>query len=168
MHGRTDKLESLAEALGVLNFAREQAQQKAAHVTHPLLCLDAIRAGVEQGGQAGLAAVRLVSECLNSCCHRTADCGLLDVSKPTRLKVGERHSNPTHYMLGGPYREALALLWQQGLRDAALFIQVRSPMRPAVMFKVFTPPFRRSQQCQPVTQGDLLAGLSQGLAIARI
>ena len=76
MHGRTDKLESLAEALGVLNFAREQAQQKAAHVTHPLLCLDAIRAGVEQGGQAGLAAVRLVSECLNSCCHRTADCGL--------------------------------------------------------------------------------------------
>lgn len=55
--GRTDKLESLGEALGVLNFAREQAQQKAAHVTHPLLCLDAIRAGVEQGGQAGLAAV---------------------------------------------------------------------------------------------------------------
>ena len=53
----------------MLDFARAEAQKRAAHVTHPLLCLDAIRTGVEQGGQAGLAAVRLCP----CCCRVAAD-----------------------------------------------------------------------------------------------
>lgn len=54
---RTDKLEALGEAGMVLGFARAQAEKRAAHLTHPLLCLDAIRAGVEHGGLKGLEAV---------------------------------------------------------------------------------------------------------------
>ena len=42
----------------VLSFARAQAEKRAAHLTHPLLCLDAIQAGVEHGGLAGLQKVR--------------------------------------------------------------------------------------------------------------
>ena len=55
---RTDKLEPLGEAVAVLEFARAETQKRAPHLTHPLLCLDAIKAGVEQGGQAGLKQVR--------------------------------------------------------------------------------------------------------------
>ena len=42
----------------MLGFARAETQKRAPHLTHPLLCLDAIKAGVEQGGQAGLKQVR--------------------------------------------------------------------------------------------------------------
>lgn len=51
---RTDKLESLGEAQMVLGVARAQAQKRAAHLVHPLLCLDAIEHGVAHGGYAGL------------------------------------------------------------------------------------------------------------------
>ncbi|CAL5226791.1 g9652 [Coccomyxa viridis] len=51
---RTDKLEPLGEALPILEFAKAETQKRAPHLTHPLLCLDAIRVGVEQGGHAGL------------------------------------------------------------------------------------------------------------------
>jgi hypothetical protein len=54
---RTDKLEPLGEALPILEFARAETQKRAPHLTHPLLCLDAIRIGIEQGGLAGLKAV---------------------------------------------------------------------------------------------------------------
>lgn len=55
---RTDKLEPLGEALPILEFARAETQKRAPHLTHPLLCLDAIRVGVEEGGLAGLKQVR--------------------------------------------------------------------------------------------------------------
>ncbi len=37
-----------------MEFAKAETQKRAPHLTHPLLCLDAIRVGVEQGGHAGL------------------------------------------------------------------------------------------------------------------
>eukprot|EP00195_Chlamydomonas_chlamydogama_P011374 CAMPEP_0202900968 /NCGR_PEP_ID=MMETSP1392-20130828/12462_1 /ASSEMBLY_ACC=CAM_ASM_000868 /TAXON_ID=225041 /ORGANISM="Chlamydomonas chlamydogama, Strain SAG 11-48b" /LENGTH=718 /DNA_ID=CAMNT_0049587441 /DNA_START=176 /DNA_END=2332 /DNA_ORIENTATION=+ len=51
---RTDKLEGLAEAQAVLDFARAEAGKRARGLQHPLLCLDAIQAGVEYGGREGL------------------------------------------------------------------------------------------------------------------
>eukprot|EP00271_Cylindrocystis_brebissonii_P012925 TRINITY_DN32437_c0_g1_i1.p1 TRINITY_DN32437_c0_g1~~TRINITY_DN32437_c0_g1_i1.p1 ORF type:complete len:724 (-),score=169.85 TRINITY_DN32437_c0_g1_i1:675-2846(-) len=50
---RTDKLEPLAEARAVLNFVREQAIAKAPHMKHPIACLDAVEAGIVQGGYKG-------------------------------------------------------------------------------------------------------------------
>ncbi len=55
---RTDKIESLGEAMMMLDMARAQTVKRARHLQHPLFCLDAIRIGVEQGGIAGLQAVR--------------------------------------------------------------------------------------------------------------
>ena len=54
---RTDKLESLGEALAIIDFAKAQAAKKGAHLTHPQLCLDAIRWGVEFGGLKGIDKV---------------------------------------------------------------------------------------------------------------
>lgn len=54
---RTDKLEALAEALAVLDFAKAQAAKQARHLQHPQLCLEAIEAGVAHGGMAGLKKV---------------------------------------------------------------------------------------------------------------
>eukprot|EP00803_Ostreobium_quekettii_P008705 evm.model.scf_1879.1 EVM.evm.TU.scf_1879.1 scf_1879:98-7109(+) len=62
--GRTDRLEPLGEALQVVAFARAQAARQAPHVRHPQLCLDAVAAGVEHGGLAGLAKER---ECFDLC-----------------------------------------------------------------------------------------------------
>ena len=59
---RTDKLESLGEALAIIDFAKAQAAKKGAHLTHPQLCLDAIRYGVEFGGLKGIDKVNTVSE----------------------------------------------------------------------------------------------------------
>lgn len=70
---RTDRLESLAEATAILAFARAQVARQARNLTHPLLCLDAIQAGIEAGGIAGLAKVSsapvppLCSSCAASC-----------------------------------------------------------------------------------------------------
>ena len=55
---RTDKLEPYAEAQVLLQMAHTQAAQRARHLTHPQLCLDAIQYGVEHGGRAGLEKVR--------------------------------------------------------------------------------------------------------------
>ena len=68
VHCRTDKLEPLGEAVAVLEFARAETQKRAPHLTHPLLCLDAIKAGVEQGGQAGLKQVWRVGALLRLAC----------------------------------------------------------------------------------------------------
>ena len=54
---RTDKLESLGEALAIITFAKAQAAKKGAHLTHPQLCLDAIQWGVEYGGLKGIEKV---------------------------------------------------------------------------------------------------------------
>ena len=54
---RTDKLESLGEALAIIDFAKAQAAKKGAHLMHPQLCLDAIRWGVEFGGLKGIEKV---------------------------------------------------------------------------------------------------------------
>ena len=56
---RTDKLESLGEALMMLQFARAETAKRAPHLTHPLLCLDAVQCGIENSGLAGLKKVRL-------------------------------------------------------------------------------------------------------------
>ncbi|CAD7702036.1 unnamed protein product [Ostreobium quekettii] len=49
---RTDRLEPLGKAMVAVKEAR--ARVAGGHVRHPELCLDAIIAGVEQGGMAGL------------------------------------------------------------------------------------------------------------------
>ncbi|GBF93062.1 hypothetical protein Rsub_05673 [Raphidocelis subcapitata] len=55
---RGDKLEPLGEALAVVEFARAQAAKRARHLKHPQLCLDAIQAGITDGGAAGLKKAR--------------------------------------------------------------------------------------------------------------
>ena len=57
---RTDKLEALGEALAIVDFARAETRKRAPHLAHPLLCLDAVRTGIQSGGRAGLRAVRLL------------------------------------------------------------------------------------------------------------
>eukprot|EP00198_Chlamydomonas_reinhardtii_P010029 XP_001699366.1 predicted protein [Chlamydomonas reinhardtii] len=51
-----DKLPPLGEALALLDMARAEAGRRARGLAHPQLCLDAVQAGVERGGQEGLAA----------------------------------------------------------------------------------------------------------------
>lgn len=51
---RNDRIESLGEALAMLDFARAQTARRAPGLQHPLLCLDAIQYGIEHGGLAGL------------------------------------------------------------------------------------------------------------------
>jgi len=41
----------------MLEFAGEATRMKAPHLTHPHLCLDAIKQGVERGGLIGLRRV---------------------------------------------------------------------------------------------------------------
>lgn len=53
---RSDKLEPFDEALATLQFAREQTARRAPGLQHPLLCIDAIQAGIENGGLKGLEA----------------------------------------------------------------------------------------------------------------
>lgn len=53
---RTDKLPPFMEAIQMIEFAREQTRKRAPNLLHPLYTLDAIRAGVERGGRAGLLA----------------------------------------------------------------------------------------------------------------
>ncbi|KAG2441459.1 hypothetical protein HXX76_003081 [Chlamydomonas incerta] len=53
---RTDKLPPLGEALALLDMARAEAARRARGLAHPQLCLDAVQAGVTDGGAAGLAA----------------------------------------------------------------------------------------------------------------
>ncbi|GFH11947.1 uncharacterized protein HaLaN_07541 [Haematococcus lacustris] len=48
------ELEAYGEAGAVLEFARNQAAQKARGLAHPQLCLGAIEHGIAHGGQAGL------------------------------------------------------------------------------------------------------------------
>lgn len=60
---RTDKLETLGEALPVLEFAAAETRKRAPHLTHPHLCLEAIRFGVEHGGLAGLRKVQTHQSC---------------------------------------------------------------------------------------------------------
>lgn len=53
---REDRLEPKDIAKMILGIAREQTKKRAPNVKHPLLCIDAIEAGVLHGGKAGLAA----------------------------------------------------------------------------------------------------------------
>ncbi|GLI69386.1 hypothetical protein VaNZ11_013987, partial [Volvox africanus] len=53
---RTDKLPPLGEALAILDMARAEANKRARGLRHPQLCLNAIQAGIENGGSAGLVA----------------------------------------------------------------------------------------------------------------
>lgn len=53
---RTDRLEPVGEALGVLDFAAAETAKRAPNLTHPLLTIDAIRVGVMRGGREGLKA----------------------------------------------------------------------------------------------------------------
>lgn len=54
---RTDKIEAFGEALPMLEFAAAETRKRAPHLTHPHLCLEAIKYGVEHGGLAGLRKV---------------------------------------------------------------------------------------------------------------
>ena len=53
---RTDRLPPLGEALPMLAFARAETAKRAPNLTHPLLTIDAIGAGIAHGGDAGLVA----------------------------------------------------------------------------------------------------------------
>ena len=53
---REDRLEPKDVAKMILGIAREQTKKRAPHVRHPLLCIDAIEAGILKGGKHGLAA----------------------------------------------------------------------------------------------------------------
>ena len=53
---RTDKLPAYADALQIIQFAREQTAKRAPNLQHPLFTLDAIQAGIEHGGLKGLRA----------------------------------------------------------------------------------------------------------------
>ena len=50
-----DKLPPFGEAVAIIEMARAEASKRARGLRHPQLCLDAIQAGVERGGHAGLA-----------------------------------------------------------------------------------------------------------------
>lgn len=85
---RTDKLESLGEALAIIDFAKAQAAKKGAHLTHPQLCLDAIRWGVEFGGLKGIDKVCLsvnLMGCLTSAVLQTQHCWQTDASSEPQL-----------------------------------------------------------------------------------
>lgn len=56
---RTDRIENLREGLEIIESAREQMHQKAPDLRHPQLCLDAILAGLEHGGLAGMRMVQI-------------------------------------------------------------------------------------------------------------
>ena len=51
---RKDRLESPELAQMIFGVARDQTRRRAPHVRRPLLCIDAIEAGVLKGGEAGL------------------------------------------------------------------------------------------------------------------
>jgi len=51
---RTDRLEDLGTAQMIIQGARAQAKKTAGHLEHPHMCIDAVQAGVEHGGAAGL------------------------------------------------------------------------------------------------------------------
>lgn len=54
---RTDRIEDFGIAAAVVDMARQQAAKQARGLAHPQLCLDAIQAGIEAGGHAGLQKV---------------------------------------------------------------------------------------------------------------
>ena len=58
---RNDKLPSFGEANMILEFAAAQTKKKAPHLTHPLYCLEAIKHGIEHGGQSGMRKVSNLS-----------------------------------------------------------------------------------------------------------
>lgn len=59
---RTDKVEAYGEALPILEFAGAETKKRAPHLTHPHLCLEAIKYGLEHGGIAGLKKVQNLSK----------------------------------------------------------------------------------------------------------
>ena len=56
---KTGKLEPLGKAREMLKFARTQAQKQALNLTHPLVCIDVIEAGIVSGPVAGLWKVSI-------------------------------------------------------------------------------------------------------------
>jgi enoyl-CoA hydratase/3-hydroxyacyl-CoA dehydrogenase len=53
---RADKLPPFGEAVATVEFARAEARKRAPHLQHPQFCLDAILAGIAEGGDVGLKA----------------------------------------------------------------------------------------------------------------
>jgi len=53
---RADKLPAFGEAAATVEFARAEALKRAPHLRHPQFCLDAVLAGIAEGGDAGLKA----------------------------------------------------------------------------------------------------------------
>eukprot|EP00210_Caulerpa_lentillifera_P001123 g1082.t2 len=51
---RTDHLEGFPEALQIFEFAHSQASRQAPGLQHPHYCIEAVKAGVEHGGEQGL------------------------------------------------------------------------------------------------------------------
>lgn len=54
---KTDKIEPLGEAREIFKFARAQARKQAPNLTHPIVCIDVVEAGVVSGPRAGLQKV---------------------------------------------------------------------------------------------------------------
>ena len=53
---KKDKLPPKPMVPYAFHMAKEQIQAKAPHLQHPVFCLDAMQAGIQHGGEAGLAA----------------------------------------------------------------------------------------------------------------
>lgn len=51
---RTDRLEPFQEALQICELARRQSRRQAPHLDHPILCIDAMQFGIENGGARGI------------------------------------------------------------------------------------------------------------------
>ena len=106
---RTDRLEPLGEALQVLDFAAAESARRAPNLTHPLLTIDAIKAGVTGGGRAGLAAeaaacsgvrarpsrprtARAARTWPTRCCAATARCSCSSTSRASSTSRRSRTS----------------------------------------------------------------------------
>ncbi|KAH9765885.1 peroxisomal fatty acid beta-oxidation multifunctional protein MFP2 [Citrus sinensis] len=59
---KTDKIEPLGEAREIFKFARAQARKQAPNLTHPIVCIDVVEAGVVSGPRAGLQKVPGVTD----------------------------------------------------------------------------------------------------------
>ena len=90
-------MEPLGQALPILEFAKAETQKRAPHLTHPLLCLDAIRVGVEQGGHAGLQQASLPRPWL-----READAVLSLYSHGAGVRVAGMHAHARQAVTGFP------------------------------------------------------------------
>ena len=78
---RSDCIEDFGIAVAVVGMARQQAAKQARGLAHPQLCLDAVQAGIERGGHAGLQTVRFAAWLMCSGASRLVGRAQLDAQQ---------------------------------------------------------------------------------------